>query len=446
MIIIKNGRILNPATGLDEVADLIVEGERVKEIGKNIAENYKKNDADSCGNNDKNDDETIIIDAKGLNVMPGIVDLHVHFRDPGQTYKETLATGAKAAVRGGVTTVCPMPNTKPAVDNPELVKELVQRAKDETDINLLFIGAATKGQIGNETTDVKGMKREGIVAISEDGKSVMNSLECRKAMKAAKEEDIVVMAHCEDINLVDGGTMNAGKKAEELGQRGITNAVEDIIAVRDMLLSKETGARLHLCHVSTEDSVKMLKIAKEDGIEVTAECCPHHFTLCDEDIPCNDANYKMNPPLRSRKDMEALRKGLKEGVLDCISTDHAPHSAEEKSGGFENSPFGIVGLETSLALSYTTLVKGGYLTPLELAEKMSYNPAKVIKFDRGNIDVGKIADITVYDPEEKFVINTDEFASMGRNTPFNGKEVYGKVKYTICGGKILYKSGGNYND
>lgn len=424
-ILIKGGRVINPASKMDEDNDVLIKDEKVIKIDKNI-------------NKDNVSEDCLIIDAKGSFVMPGFIDLHVHLRDPGFTHKETIKTGAMAAARGGVTTICPMPNTKPSTDNPEIVKEIVERSKEEALVNVLPVGAVTIGQIGKEVTDIKGMAENGICAISEDGKSVMDSNVYREAMKIAKECDIPVMAHCEDINLVAGGVMNLDENATKLGLKGISNAVEDIITARDILLAKETGVKLHLCHCSTKDSVRMIKEAKEDGLPVTGEVCPHHFILSTEDIPCDDANYKMNPPLRKKEDVKALKEGLRDGIMDVISTDHAPHSAEEKSRGFEKAPFGIVGLETSAALTYTELVLGGYLTPMQMAEKMSYNPAKVLGIDKGNIDEGCIADVVIFNPDIEYVINPDEFVSMGKNTPFTGRKVKGKVECTICAGKVVY--------
>lgn len=420
-ILIKNGRILNPAEKEDFIGDILIKEDKIASVGQDLQQ-------DNCS----------VIDASGCFVMPGFIDLHVHLRDPGLEYKETLATGSKAAAHGGFTTICPMPNTKPPTDTPSKIRDIIKRAETESLINILPIGSVTAGMEGEEITDIKGMKEAGACGISEDGKSVMKSDIYRKAMKEAAGLGITVMAHCEDISLVEGGVVNAGKKADELGLKGISNAVEDIIAARDILLAKETGAKLHLCHCSTKDSVRMVGLAKEDGLFVTAEACPHHFTLCDDDIKENDANFKMNPPLRSKEDMEALKEGLKSGIIDVISTDHAPHSKEEKAGGFETAPFGIVGLETAAALTMTELVDKGYLTPLQMAEKMSYNPAKVIGIDKGAISVGKKADIVVFNPDEEYVIDSEEFESKGRNTPFNGKRVKGRVKYTICNGKIVY--------
>ena len=422
-ILIKNGRLINPSENLDKVMDIFVEDGIIKEKAESI-----EKQADT------------VIDAAGCYVMPGLIDLHVHFRDPGLTYKEDIETGSKAAAKGGFTTVCCMPNTKPVVDNVETVKYIIEKGEKTGLTNVLPVGAVTKNIAGVEITDVEELKKAGIFAIIEDGKSVMNSGVYRKAMKNAAKANVPVLAHCEDINLVEGGVINLGDKSSELGVKGISNAVEDVIAMRDIMLAKETGATLHLCHCSTKDSVEMVKRAKEEGIKVTAEVCPHHFSMCSDDITSNDGNFKMNPPLRAREDMEALIKGLQDDIMDVISTDHAPHSAEEKAKDLEHAPFGIVGLETSVALTVTNLVKKGYLTPMQMAAKMSYNPAKVLGIPKGTLDEGKIADITIIDPDKEYTIDVNTFESKGKNTPFDGYKVSGEVEYTILNGKVVYSN------
>lgn len=419
---IRSGHIVDPAQKLDEVADLLIEDGIIKEIGT-----IEAAEADE------------IIDASGLYVMPGFIDLHVHFRDPGFVYKETIATGAKAAARGGYTSVCPMPNTKPVIDSAKKVTDLLEKAKKEAVVHILPVGAVTINQDGKELADIAGMVRAGAVAISEDGKSVMDTLVYREGMKEAKKVGIPVFAHCEDKQLVDGGVMNAGKKAEELGFRGITNAVEDVITARDIFMAKEAGTQLHLCHCSTSDSVQLVKMAREQKLPVTAEVCPHHFTLCDDDIPGDDANYKMNPPLRAKEDVQALKKGLSDGIMTVISTDHAPHSAEEKAQSIADSPFGIVGLETAFALGVTELVKTGILTMAGLVEKMSTNPAAVLGRNIGTLAAGTPADIVLADVEEKYTIDKEQFVSMGKNTPFHGRAVYGRIHRTIVDGKTVYQ-------
>lgn len=420
-LLIKNGRVLNPSENIDQKMDVYVEEGIIKEKAETI---------------EKTADQ--VIDAKGCYVMPGLIDLHVHFRDPGQTYKEDIETGSRAAAKGGFTTVCCMPNTKPVVDNAETVKYIMDKSKAVGLTNVLPVGAVTMKMEGFAITEIEKLKEAGICAISEDGKSVMNSGVYRKAMKEAARLNVPVLAHCEDINLVEGGVINLGDKSAELGVKGISNAVEDVIAMRDIMLARETGATLHLCHCSTKDSVEMVKRAKAEGVKVTAEVCPHHFSMCTDDITGNDGNFKMNPPLRSREDMNALIKGLRDDVMDVISTDHAPHSAEEKAKDLEHAPFGIVGLETSVALTITNLVKPGHITPLQMAAKMSYNPAQVLGSEKGTLNEGAIADITIINPDKEYAIDVNTFVSKGKNTPFDGYKVSGEVEYTILGGKIVY--------
>ena len=421
-ILLKNGRVLDPAAGRDGIYDLLINDGIIVAVDSNIPEA---------------DNE--VIDATGCFIMPGLVDLHVHFREPGFEYKETIKTGSLAAARGGVTTVLPMPNTRPIADSIEVISHINDIVKRDAVVNVLQVASVTMGQEGNVPTDIEALRKIGVVAISEDGKSVMNAEVYRQAMVKAAEYDMTVLAHCEDKNMVNGGALNESEKSRELGIKGITNGVEDVIVARDILLSKETGCRLHLCHCSTEDSVKMIAAAKAEGLRVTGEVCPHHFTLCDEDIPGDNADYKMNPPLRSRRDMEALIEGLKNGTMDVISTDHAPHSEEEKRKPIAESPFGITGLETSLCLTYTELVLKGVLTPMQMVEKMSYNPAKIIGIDRGTLMPGAVADVTIMDPEWEFVIDRNEFVSMGHNTPFDGRTVKGRVVTTIVNGEIVYR-------
>lgn len=420
--LIKNGHLIDPANGIDGKMDILIQGRTVCKVAENISEK---------------DSITEVIDASGKVIMPGFIDLHVHLREPGFEYKETVLTGAKAAAKGGVTTICPMPNTKPVIDTPVMIKDLLERAKDAP-VHILPIGAITLGQEGVDIADIEGMKEAGAVAISEDGKSVMDSWIFRQALHEAARAGMPVFSHCEDTGLVDGGVMNYGAKSEELGLPGIINAAEDVIVARDILMAKEAGCRLHLCHCSTADSVLLVEMAKKQGLPVTAEACPHHFTMSDDEITEDDGRFKMNPPLRSRADVEALKNGLKDGIMDVISTDHAPHSAEEKAQSMLKAPFGIVGLETSFALGYTVLVKGGYLTLPELVRKMSVNPAKVIGIDKGNLAEGKLADLVIADLDTEYEIDSSKFESKGKNTPFNGMKVYGRVEKTFVDGEVVY--------
>lgn len=423
-ILIKNGHVIDPLTGKDGKYDVLIEEDRIISVEENIRKQADR-----------------VLDAAGCYVMPGFIDLHVHFRDPGFTYKENLETGGRAAVRGGVTTVCAMPNTKPVIDTAEKVRKIHERQKAESLTNVIQLGAVTVGQEGEELADIKGMAKEGCHAVSEDGKSVMNAALYRKGMRLARECGISVFAHCEDINMVEGGVMNADENAKRLGLPGITNSVEDVIAARDILLAKETGVKVHLCHCSTADSVKMVRLAKEEGLPVTAEVCPHHFILTSQDIPEDDGNYKMNPPLRRKEDVEALRQGLKDGIMDVIATDHAPHSEEEKNKSMAEAAFGIVGIETSAALTYTALVKTGILSVMDMAEKMSANPAKILGLsEKGSVSAGKIADIVIFDPGKTYRINKNLFESKGRNTPFDGYEVTGRAVYTLVGGRVVYEA------
>ena len=420
--LIRNGRVIDPASGKDGIYDILGEDGMIAGVDASIPK----------GDND-------IIDAAGCFVMPGLVDLHVHFREPGFEYKETIKTGSMAAAHGGVTTVFPMPNTKPVIDSVDMYDKVQTIIDRDAVVNVHQVASVTLGQQGETPVDVAALKKAGCIAISEDGKSVMNSQVYREAMKAAAAEDVLVMAHCEDKNLVNGGALNEGVASRRYHVNGITNAVEDVIVARDILLSKETGCRLHLCHCSTADSVKLIKAAKDEGLKVTGEVCPHHFILCDEDIIEDNADYKMNPPLRSRADMEAVREGLRNGTMDVISTDHAPHSAEEKAKPIGAAPFGITGIETSLCLTYTGLVLTGILTPMQMVEKMSYNPAKIAGIDRGTLLPGRPADIIIVNVDDEIVIDRNNFVSKGHNTPFDGYKVKGIVEYTIVGGKIVYK-------
>lgn len=439
-LLIKNGRVINPATQQDEIQDVLIEDRRILQVGTagSLKAEQKYADTDPQA-------EMKVVDATGCFVMPGFVDLHVHFRDPGLTYKEDIETGAKAAARGGVTTVCAMPNTKPVVDSVETLNYVQKKAKDKAVIHVEQLSAVTIGQEGTRLVDMKGMADKGAIAFSEDGKSVMDSALYAEAMKQAAELGAVIMAHCEDKALVRGGVLNEGVASERFGVPGITNSVEDIITARDIFLAKDYGTKLHLCHCSTAGSVELVRMAKRMGISVTAEVCPHHFTLTDADIDKEDANYKMNPPLRSETDVQALIRGLQDGTMEVISTDHAPHSREEKAKGFLEAPFGIVGLETSASLTYTALVATGLLSPMQMAEKMSWNPAKVIGIqkERGSIEAGKLADIVIFDPDAEYVVDTEKFASRGKNTPYEGKQLKGQVIMTICEGRIVYQDGGN---
>lgn len=421
-LLIKNGIVVNPGDQSERRADLLVKDGVIAQITESF-----EGEADR------------VFDAAGAYCIPGFIDMHVHLRDPGLTYKEDIATGGAAALHGGFTTIVAMPNTKPAADSPEVIRYVREKAEKVTKVHVIQVGSVTKGMEGRELSDIRGMAAEGCICLSEDGKSVMNADLYRDAMRIAAEENMTVLAHCEDINLVHGGVLNADEVSASLGMPGITNAVEDVIVARDILLAKETGCRLHLCHCSTEDSVKMVRMAKADGVHVTAEVCPHHFAMTSDEIVSDDANYKMNPPLRTAADVEALKKGLSEDTMDVIATDHAPHASEEKEKGILKAPFGIVGLETAAALTYTHLVKPGLLTVMQMAEKMSYHPARILGLNKGVIEEGAPADLVIFDPDREWVIDPSEFLSKGKNTPFAGKKVFGKVTATIVNGEIAFE-------
>ena len=421
-LLIKQGHILDPANDMDGIFDLLIEDGRIKAVEKQIEEQADE-----------------IIDARNKYVMPGLIDLHVHLREPGYEYKETIQTGSKAAARGGFTTICAMPNTNPATDSPERIEAVLKKGKEEAVVNVLPIGAVTKGQAGEELTDISAMAGAGAIGISEDGKSVMDTSLYLQGMKAASKAGIPVFAHCEDKSLAGDGVINGGKKAREFNLPGIGNEVEDVIVARDIILAKAAKAKLHLCHCSTKDSETFIKMAKEEQIPVTAEVCPHHFTMSEDEIMTDHGNYKMNPPLRRREDVIALKEGLRDNIIDVIATDHAPHGEEEKNQSMKEAPFGIVGLETGFALTMTELVKTGYLSPLQMVEKLSYNPARILGIEKGSLSPGKIADIVIGDPHERYKIDKNEFASKGRNTPFHGKEVYGRIETTIVSGKVVYQ-------
>ncbi|MCR4781646.1 MAG: dihydroorotase [Lachnospiraceae bacterium] len=430
-ILLMNGRLINPADQLDGLFDILIEDGIVKERLPHTDEVLSLME--------KKYDSLRTYDLTGRIIFPGFIDLHVHFRDPGQTEKETIETGIKAAAHGGFTTVLTMPNTSPVCDNPSIVEYVHKKARNCHSTEVLQIGSITKGMEGKELNDIAALKEAGVPAISEDGKSVMNSALARRAFKIAKENDLPVFSHCEDIDLVEGGVMNQGKMSLKYDLPGISNSVENIIIARNIFLAEETGATLHLCHNSTKESYLCVKLAKEHGIHVTGEVTPHHFVLCEDEIDPNNANYKMNPPVRTAEDREYLIRGLKENVFDVIATDHAPHTASEKARGFKSAPFGIVGLETAAALTYTYLVKPGHLSLMQMAEKMSYNPARIIKKDYGDISVGKKADLTIFDATKKYKIDSNEFYSKGHNEPFDGREVYGKVVATIKDGDFVFK-------
>ncbi len=379
------------------------------------------------------------IDCTGLTVLPGLIDMHVHLREPGFEKKEDIASGSAAAVKGGFTQICCMPNTRPVADNKVVISYIVHRAKEVNLCKVHPIGAITEGQKGENLAAIGAMKAAGAVALSEDGKSVVNTNLMANAMLYAADFGLKCLCHCEDASLVDGGVVNEGYYSTLTGLKGSIRAAEDIVIAREILLAESLSLPVHICHVSTYSGVQLIREAKARGVQVTAETCPHYFTLTDEVIAGFDTNTKVNPPIREERDRLAVIEGLKDGTLDCIVTDHAPHHEDDKNVEYALAAFGISGLETSFALSYTQLVRGGALTLGQLADRMSAAPAAILNLRGGAIEAGAPADLTVVDLNEKWTIDPAQFVSKGKNTPFAGRQVYGRVKYTLVDGEIRYR-------
>ncbi|MBT7086301.1 MAG: dihydroorotase [Desulfobacterales bacterium] len=424
-MIIKGGRVIDPGN-IDGVRDILIEDGIITQIEENIID-YDQDKTDSCE----------IIDASGLIVVPGLIDMHVHLREPGHEYKETIKSGSLAAARGGFTAICPMPNTNPVNDNRQVTEFILTKAAEADAVRVYPVAGISKGLNGNRLSEYGELKDAGVIAVSDDGKPVNNSLLMRRAMEYAKGFGLPVISHCEDLELAADGVMNEGPVSTRMGLAGIPNAAESVMVMRDISLCELTGSALHIAHVSTSESVHAIRDAKERGVAVTAETAPHYFTLIDESVYDYNTSAKMNPPLRSSEDRESILKGLKDGTIDVIATDHAPHSALEKDVEFNNSANGIIGLETSLPLSLR-LVENGTLSIEQLIDKMSGNPARILGLDNG-IKVGKTADITIIDTENTFIVNASEFLSLGRNTPFDGWELKGRAVFTIVGGRIVFK-------
>ena len=422
-LLIKNGRVVDPANNIDGLYDILVENSKIAQVAGEITA-----PADD------------VIDATDKIVMPGIVDMHVHLREPGREDKETIETGTKAAIKGGVTSLLAMPNTQPAIDcaeNVELLKSIIDKTAQA---NVFICATITRERKGKELTDVAKLKKEMAVAISDDGSSVDNEELMLKALKKAKEQDILVISHCEDRLLSAGGAVNLGIISTRLGLRGIARESEYKRVERDLKLAEKAKARLHIAHVSCKESVDLIAKAKKKGIKVTAEVTPHHFSLNEEAVLGFDTNMKMNPPLRSQEDKEALKEGLKNGIIDAIASDHAPHTENEKEIEFERAEFGVIGLETELAVSITELVKTGLLDWLDLAKKLCLNPARILGINKGTLGAGCDADILVVSPDKEWVVQKAEFVSKSKNSAFLGKKLTGAVEYTICNGRTAYKN------
>ncbi len=436
-ILIKNGHIIDPSQGIDGIGDILIEDGKIIEIrmqdaGYRIQDKKKKNQA-SCIVHHESESKTI--DAAGLYVFPGLIDMHTHLREPGFEYKETIKTGTMAAVKGGFTTVCSMPNTNPVNDNSSVTDFIIRKAIQEGACTVYPIGAITKGQKGEELAEMGIMYAEGCVAFSDDGKPVMNSLIMRRALEYSRTFNVPIISHCEDMSLSEGGVMNEGLLSLTLGLKGIPSEAEEIMIGRDIALANLTKGRLHIAHVSTEGSVRIIRDAKERGINVTAETCPHYFSITEKAVEGYNTNAKVNPPLRTQKDANAIKQGLKDGTIDVIATDHAPHHRDEKLKEFDQSPSGISGLETALSLSLN-LVHEGVLTMPQLVEKMTVNPAGILQLNKGALKTGSAADIVMVDANKEFKVEADRFASKGKNTPFDGWILKGMPVMAIYKGKV----------
>ena len=418
-LIIKNSRVIDPSQNIDFQADIYVKDGHIMQIGGEMPE---------CDN---------VIEAKGLISAPGLVDMHVHLRDPGQTQKEDIITGCNAAAAGGVTSLLAMPNTVPTTDNEETVNYILDKAK--TASSKVYVAASiTKGLKSKEPSDLKALKYAGAIALSDDGRPVENTAMLRNAMKFASQNKMTVVAHCEDLSLAGKGKINEGKVSEQINIQGIPAAAEDCGTAREIALAAADNVPVHICHVSTKTSVALIRDAKRRGVKVTAETAPHYFTFTEQELLKRDADFRMNPPLRTEEDKQAIIEGLHDGTLDAIATDHAPHTPEEKSD-FTTAPNGSIGMETSLSAGITNLVATNKLTINQLIEKMSTNPARILKICGGTLKTGAPADIVIFDINEKWTVDVNKLHGKSKNTPFKNMTLQGKVKYTIKDGEIVFK-------
>jgi len=424
-VLLSGGTLLDPSQNLNEVGDLLLADGEIAAIGGSI----------------EGPDEADVIDCDGLIVSPGFIDVHCHLREPGREDVETIATGARAAAAGGFTAVCAMPNTDPVTDNQAAVGFIVRQAQRAAAARVYPIGAISVGQQGNVLAEFGEMVGAGAVAVSDDGKPVASAQLMRTALEYARTFKIPVIDHCEEPTLSAGGSMNEGIVSAQLGLKGIPAEAEEIMVIRDILLARLSGGHVHLAHISTKGSVELIRWGKERGINVTAEACPHHLSLTEESVRGYDTNAKMNPPLRTAKDVEALREAVKDGTIDLIATDHAPHHYDEKEREFADAPNGIVGLETALAVAVTNLVEEGYLTFSDLVDRMACSPARLFKLPGGSLRRGVAADVTVFDPKARWKVDPSRFLSKGRNSPYNGMPLTGRPACTIVAGSVVYRLG-----
>ena len=423
-LLIKNGRVMDPASGFDNTADVLLVDGRVAGIGANLS---------SAG--------AVQFDASGMIVAPGFIDMHVHLRDPGFEHAETIESGSRAAAAGGFTSICCMPNTNPVNDSATVTSYIVERARLRAVVNVFPIGAITKGSAGEELAAIGSMKAAGVVAISDDGRPVMNARVMRRAMETASAFDLPVIDHCEDLHLSAGGDMHEGLESVKLGLRGIPSCSEDVMVARDILLAEVTGARFHVAHISARNSVAMVAFAKARGLKVTCESTPHHFAVADADMLPYDSNYKMKPPLRSKEDVHAVVDGIVSGAIDVLATDHAPHPGSEKMQEFEKCPFGITGLETAIGLTTDELVHTGRISLMKMIALYTTGPANVLQLkDRGALAVGGIADVTIFDPDRKWTYDVNRSHSKSRNSPFDGRQFRGGAVATIVNGSIVWQA------
>ena len=422
-LLIKNGRLVFPVTGTVVLQDVLVENGVISLMERGL-------DPEGCDR---------VIDASGLMVAPGLVDMHVHLRDPGLTYKEDILTGCAAAARGGVTAMACMANTSPAVDCPEQVEYVLNRARQGCGVEVYPIAAVSKGLRGEEPTDAEALKDAGAVALSDDGNNVDNANLMRDVLIRARGLDLPVLCHCEDTTMVAGRAVNEGSVSRQLWLEGRPAIAEEIMVMRDAMLAEETGAHVHICHVSTAKSVDIIRRMKKRGVHLTCETCPQYFTLTEDEVLTQGAMARVNPPLRTRNDVAGIVAGLRDGTIDVIATDHAPHSAEEKARSLTRAPSGMIGLETSLAIALTQLYHTRRMDLPAIIKRMSTTPADILRLPRGRMSLGAQADLVLFDPDEEWTVDPEQFASKARNTPFAGWKVKGKVKYTIVKGEIIYQ-------